>query len=116
MTTPETHSLTQLPQLNRLDQPRLFTHEEALELLPLLMLISTRTKKELNGLNAQIGHFKTHSPKANELQDRINQCMQIWSEKVRRLGAVPLSLCKVKIPSDEGQFYWEYPENKLYLH
>ena len=106
----------QLRTLTHLDQPRLFTHEEALELVPLLMLISTRTKKELNGLNAQIGHFKTHSEKANELQDKINQTMQTWSEKIRRLGAVPLSLCKVKIPSDDGQYYWEYPEAKLYLH
>lgn len=104
-------------QLGRLDESRIFSNEEALEMIPLLMVISTRTKKELNNLNAQIAHFKNGSEKAQELQNKINSSMQTWSEKIRRLGAVPVSLCKVKIPGEAGQFYWwEYPEAKLFLH
>lgn len=106
-----------LRHLGRLNESRVFTNEEALELVPLLMIISTKTKKELNGLNAQIAYFKNRSDKANELQNKINLCMQTWSEKIRRLGAIPVSLCKVKIPGESGQHYWwEYPEPKLFLH
>ena len=105
-----------LPQLNRLNEPRVFSHEEALELVSLLMVITARTKKELNNLNAQLAYFKNRQDKTTEIQDRINVSMQTWSEKIRRLGAIPVSLCKVKIPGENGQYYWEYPEAKLYLH
>ncbi len=108
--------LQPLRQLTRLNEPKVFTHEEALELVSLLTVISARTKKELNNLNAQLAYFKNRQDKTTELQDKINACLQTWSEKVRRLGAIPVALCKVKIPGETGQYYWEYPENKLYLN
>lgn len=104
-----------LRHLSLLSESRVFSHEEALELVPLLMVITTRTKKELNNLNAQLAYFKNRQDKTNELQNKISLCMQTWSDKIRRLGAIPVALCKVKIPSESGQYYWEYPENKLYL-
>lgn len=104
-----------LRHLNHMSETRVFSHEEALELVPLLMIITTRTKKELNNFNAQIAYFKNRQDKTIELQQRISLSMQTWSDKIRRLGAIPVALCKVKIPAETGQYYWEYPENKLYL-
>ncbi len=98
-----------------LNKTKLFTHEEALDLVPLLMHISAKTKRDLNLLNSQLGFLKTNSDKALAIQEKINLSLQAWSDKVRRLGAIPVSLCKVRIPSEEGQFTWEYPENRLYL-
>ena len=92
-----------------------FTHQEALELLPLLLRISEKTKKQLNNYNAQIAYFKNRSDKANELQEKINEEVQLWSEKVRRLGAIPMQFLKIKVPSEQGFFLWEYPSNSLYL-
>lgn len=113
----EIENLPLARHLGPLNESRIFSNEEALELIPLLMVISTRTRKELNALNAQLAYFKNGSEKAIELQGRINLAAQTWSEKIRRLGAVPISLCKVKIPSETGQHYWwEYPESKLFLH
>lgn len=99
-----------------LNQNKVFTHEEALEMIPLLMHISAKTKRELNVLNSQLSFLKTNSDRAQLIQDKINQSLQTWSDKIRRLGAVPVSLCKVRIPSDEGHYLWEYPENRLYMH
>ncbi len=110
------NELLPLRQLTRLSETRVFSHEEALELVPLLMVITARTKKEINNLNAQLAYFKNRQDKANEMQERINQSMQVWSEKIRRLGAIPLSIGKVKIPGHEAQYHWEHPEAKLYLH
>jgi hypothetical protein len=98
-----------------LNKTKIFKHEEALELVPLLMHISAKTKRELNVLNSQLGFLKTNSEKALGIQEKINISLQAWSDKVRRLGAIPVSLCKVRIPGDEGQYLWEYPENRLYL-
>ncbi|MCM2350713.1 MAG: hypothetical protein NDI69_11890 [Bacteriovoracaceae bacterium] len=99
-----------------LNQTKTFTHEEALELVPLLMHISAKTKRDLNVLNSQLSFFKTNSEKAENIQEKINTSLQSWSDKVRRLGAIPVSLCKVRIPGEEGHFLWEYPENRLFMH
>lgn len=100
-----------------LNQTKSFSHEEALELVPLLMHISSKTKRELNILNSQLSFFKANTDKAQDIQEKINYSLQGWSDKIRRLGAIPVSLCKVRIPTEEGQhFLWEYPENKLFMH
>ena len=100
-----------------LNQTKTFSHEEALELVPLLMHISAKTKRDLNVLNSQLSFFKTNTDKAQNIQEKINVSLQGWSDKIRRLGAIPVSLCKVRIPGEEGQhFLWEYPENRLFMH
>lgn len=99
-----------------LNQTKTFTHEEALELIPLLMHISSKTKRELNVLNSQLSFFKANSDKAQAIQEKINISLQSWSDKIRRLGAIPVSLCKVRIPGEEGHYLWEYPENRLFMH
>jgi hypothetical protein len=99
-----------------LNQTKTFSNEEALELVPLLMHISAKTKRELNVLNSQLSFHKTNSDKAIAIQEKINTILQGWSDKVRRLGAIPVSLCKVRIPGEEGQYLWEYPENRLFMH
>lgn len=100
-----------------LNQTKTFSHEEALELVPLLMHISAKTKRDLNVLNSQLSFFKTNSDKAQNIQEKINLSLQAWSDKIRRLGAIPVSLCKVRIPGEESQhFLWEYPENRLFMH
>lgn len=99
-----------------LNQTKTFSHEEALELVPLLMHISAKTKRELNVLNSQLSFFKANTDKAQVIQDKINIVLQGWSDKVRRLGAIPVALCKVRIPGEEGHYLWEYPENRLFMH
>jgi hypothetical protein len=99
-----------------LNQTKTFSHEEALELIPLLMHISAKTKRELNVLNSQLGFLKTNSDKAQAIQEKINSALQAWSDKVRRLGVIPVALCKVRIPGEGGsQYLWEYPENRLFM-
>lgn len=98
-----------------LNKTKIFTHEEAQELVPLLMHISAKTKRELNVLNSQLGFFKANSDKAQAIQEKINLVLGAWSDKIRRLGAIPVSLCKVRIPGEENQYLWEYPENRLYM-
>lgn len=99
-----------------LNQSKTFTYEEAMELIPLLIHISSKTKREVNVLNSQLSFVKNNSDKAISIQEKINQELQNWSEKVRRLGTIPVSLCKVRIPGVDAQYLWEYPEKKLLMH
>lgn len=109
-------SLDNVRTIYPLNQTKTFSHEEALELIPLLQLISGKTKRDLNVLNSQLSFFKSNSDKAQHIQEKINTSLQAWSDKVRRLGAIPVSLCKVRIPGEEGHYLWEYPENRLFMH
>lgn len=109
-------NLENVRRLTPLNQTRTFSHEEALELIPLLQLISSKTKRELNVLNSQLSFLKSNSDKAQAIQEKINNTLQAWSDKVRRLGAIPVSLCKVRIPGEDAQYLWEYPENRLFMH
>ncbi len=110
------HNLDNVHHIYPLNQSRTFSHEEALELIPLLQHISSKTKRELNVLNSQLSFFKTNSDKAQAIQEKINNALQAWSDKIRRLGAIPVSLCKVRIPGEDGHYLWEYPENRLFMH
>jgi hypothetical protein len=109
-------SLDNVRTIYPLNKTKIFKHEEALELVPLLMHISAKTKRELNVLNSQLGFLKTNSEKAIVIQEKINIELQHWSDKIRRLGAIPVSLCKVRIPGEETQYLWEYPEKRLFMH
>lgn len=113
MTEPHFENVRSIFPLN---QTKTYSHEEALELIPLLKLISAKTKRELNVLNSQLSFLKTNSDKAQLIQDKINITLQAWSDKVRRLGVIPVSLCKVRIPGEDGHYLWEYPENRLFMH
>ena len=55
------------------------------------------------------GLLKDINLKKDALDKELNKEIQKWSEKVRRLGGIPLSLYQVKIPADNGSFFWEFP-------
>jgi hypothetical protein len=107
------HHLETLRYIYPLSENIFFSYDEALDLIPLMARISTNTRREINILNSQLSLTKKNTPKADEIQNKINTCLQSWSEKIRRLGAIPVSFCKVKIMSKENSFIWEYPEKNL---
>lgn len=68
-------SLENVRTIYPLNKTKIFTHEEALELVPLLMHISAKTKRDLNLLNSQLGFFKSNSDKAQGIQEKsISHC------------------------------------------
>jgi len=109
------HHFEVLRKIYPLNENRLFSYDEALELIPLLMHISSKTKREINALNSQLSFTKNNTEKAEEIQNKMNLSLQNWSEKVRRLGALPISLCKVRILGKEANYTWEYPEKNLVI-
>lgn len=87
-----------------------FSEDEAIRLVNLLHVVTQKSKNRINSLSGQLNYHK-HAPKtAKYYQDQLNEEIQKWSEKVRRLGAVPLSLYKVKIKAQDQSYYtWEFP-------
>jgi hypothetical protein len=96
------------------ENQKLFSEDEAYELVSLFIAITSKTKNEVNALNSQLDFFKGQPSKADDIQFKINMAMQKWSEKVRRLGGIPIAVYKVKVPASGGRFFiWEFPKSTL---
>lgn len=96
-----------------LDQDRTFSKKEAYELIDLFIAITSKSKNEINALSSQLEYHKGMPHQADAIQFRLNQAIQKWSEKIRRLGGIPLALYKVKISAFEGNYIWEFPNSDL---
>jgi hypothetical protein len=99
-----------------LHKSHIFGEDAAYELVDLFIAITQKSKKAINGLNSQLEYHKAIAHQADAIQMRINSEISKWSEKIQRLGGVPLSLFKVKIPSDEGYYIWEFPNSEIEHH
>lgn len=97
------------------NQTKYFSEEEVEKILPFLLTITSKAKGQINGLNSQIDYFRAQPGKADALQQQLNEAVQKWSEKMRRLGGIPLGLFQVKFPKNEkGNFYlWTFPQDSL---
>lgn len=96
-----------------LNQEKLFTEDEAYNLVNLLLAITPKAKNTINGLNSRLEYHKAIPHEADAIQMELNTQIQKWSEKVRRLGGTPLALYKVKIPTNGGYFKWEFPKAEI---
>lgn len=97
-------------QLFSLNESRPLRFEQAMELLPIFIRITNATRQEMNVLNSQAQHYKGKPIQSADVQNQLNQLLQKWCEKMKRLGAHPLAMYKAKIHTEEGIKYWCYPE------
>lgn len=104
----EINKITSIFPLNKSKE---FTIDEAMDLIPLLTSITSKTKQELSKLNAQLN--STDLRKTSEIQDQINYALMSWSDKVRRLGVMPVALGKIRFLSEEENILWEFPSKNL---
>lgn len=100
-------------QIFNLNSESLFTEDQAYNLINLLIPITAKAKNKVNALNSRLEYYKFQENEAELIQTQINQEIQKWSEKVRRLGGFPLALYRVKIPANSGYYVWEHPKAEL---
>jgi hypothetical protein len=103
----------QVHNIYHLNSQKMFTEDQAYELVNLLIAVTGKSKIKINALNSRLEHYKNQPNVADEIQTELNLEIQKWSDKTRRLGAVPLALYKAKIPNDAGFFLWEFPSVEL---
>lgn len=106
----------QVHSIFNLQEPKFFNEDQAYEQVNLFFAVTTKSKNTIQGLNSQLEYHKAQPHEAELIQNRLNTEIQKWSDKVKRLGGTPLSLFKVKIPSEEGFFLWEFPSVELDFH
>ena len=96
-----------------LNKEKFFTEDEAYELVNLFLAVTAKAKNKINALNSRLEYYKHQPEVADEIQFELNSEIQKWSEKVKRLGGIPLSLYNVHIPHSEGYYLWSFPSAEL---
>ena len=93
-------------------EKKIFSEEEAINLASLLTYLADSIKKQIKQIELQIQSNKHDLQFVEKKQSLIGDLVNKWSEKVKRLGATPVSISQVKIPTAHGHFYWEHVEIK----
>ena len=99
-----------------LNQEKKFSEDETYDLINLFLAVTVKAKNKINSLNSKLEYLKAMPDQADEVQRQLNLEIQKWSEKMRRLGGIPLSLYQVKVPADQGYYLWEFPSAEASFH
>ena len=101
-----------------LNRRRVFTLEEAQEILPLIWRITQNYSRRVQVLLARAEAIQGSSEtRVAELEEEINQLVQEWQTKMEKLGAQTKGLWIADFDSGEGYFCWKFPEEKIsYWH
>lgn len=93
---------------------RVFSLQEANELLPLIYHLTEESYLESKIILNQIKAFQQHQPKrAAELEIKMQQIVEKWQSKVERLGVQAQGLWIADFDNGSGYFCWKYPETKI---
>ncbi|MBI4081756.1 MAG: DUF2203 family protein [Candidatus Lambdaproteobacteria bacterium] len=97
---------------------KIFTYEEAQELIETLQERTAFVHARVDALRAQLRKYPHGSPKAAKLNEWVNTAITQWADEVIALGALPKGLWTVDFDSGEGYYYcWTLNEEELaYFH
>lgn len=112
----DTQQEAQVHSIYPMNETHCFHEDEAYELVNLLYVVTQKTKNTVHALNSQLEFHKAMPHQADNIQRELNLEISKWSDKVKRLGATPLALFKVKIHAHEGYYIWEFPSAEIEHH
>lgn len=96
------------------NRKRVFTIEEAEQLLPIIFRLTDEAAKEVR---YQMNRLKAISNPDSEIaqliETEINQIVQVWQTKIEKLGARPKGMWLADFDNGEGFFCWKFPETKI---
>jgi hypothetical protein len=103
-----------IEKIHSAEQRRIFTIDEARDLLPLVYHITEEAhkivKKMIHRLEALQG---SDLVLAAEIEAKINFEVTRWQNKVVRLGAVPKGMWLADFDCGNGFYCWKFPENNI---
>jgi hypothetical protein len=95
---------------------RMFTYEEARELLPRVMEITREAVERVDTLLAETESLSTEDV-PDEVMDQYNEIVDRWAAAILDLGIDVKGLWLVDFDCGSGYYCWKYPEPALqYFH
>lgn len=92
--------------LNANDTPREFTAEESEEILPIWRKLTQKASDRSMEVVAYYGKVEPTDPEWTFLKSKINDNLQDWATKVRRLGGIPRELWTITWIEEGDQRVW----------
>ena len=95
----------------QINQRKIFSLEEANQLLPLVYRLTEESVQQTQNLVRSLETLSDKkSLRAKELEDEINSLVGRWQLKVEKLGVFPKGLWLADFDNGEGYYCWKYPE------
>jgi hypothetical protein len=95
-----------------------FSLVEARQTLPVVRRITHEYSAKVESLIARLETIKLdQTDTICELEKQVNELIQTWNDKIRKLGAHPKGLWVVDFDHGEGYYCWKFPESDImYWH
>ena len=95
-----------------------FSLSEAQHILPVVRRITAEFSAKVELLIARLETLQLNQTETIcALEKQVNELIQTWNDKIRKLGADPRGLWVVDFNSGEGFYCWKHPEHDiLYWH
>jgi hypothetical protein len=95
-----------------------FSLDEARAILPVVRRITLEFSAKVELLIARLETLQLNQTETIcALEKQVNELIQTWNDKIRKLGADPRGLWVVDFNSGEGYYCWKHPESDiLYWH
>lgn len=95
-----------------------FDLEEAQNILPVVRRITQDFSAKVELLIARLETLQLHQTETIcALEKQVNDLIQGWNDKIRKLGADPRGLWVVDFMCADGYYCWKHPEaDILYWH
>ncbi len=107
-----------MSQVYTINTSRVFTADEAQDLLGIIYKITKHHSELVKGLIGKVDvRQKSNDPESWKLEQEINVHIETWKNKVQKLGLVPRGLWIGDFPTEDGYYCWKFPEQKInYWH
>ena len=95
-----------------------FSLEEAQRILPVVRRITLEFSAKVELLIARLETLQLNQTETIcTLEKQVNELIQVWNDKIRKLGADPRGLWVVDFDSGAGYYCWKHPETDIeYWH
>ena len=95
-----------------------FSLDEAKQILPVVRRITSEFSAKVELLIARLETLQLNQTETIcALEKQVNDLIQSWNDKIRKLGADPRGLWVVDFNGGDGYYCWKHPETDiLYWH
>lgn len=92
--------------------------DEARRILPVVRRITLEFSAKVELLIARLESLPLNQTETIcSLEKQVNELVQVWNDKIRKLGAEPRGLWIVDFDAGHGYYCWKHPETDiLYWH
>lgn len=103
-----------MEKLFELRGPRIMSRVEAQRLVPVIIKLTERIKKEVQTLVQRLELVRQFDEEqANQIENQIDDVMNVWRDQVTRLGGKPKGVWIVDFDNGHGYYCWKYPEPEI---